>query len=156
MPLLNRNRMSLIVGLGELQTFSFRFTQRLNMFCFELTGRLLRVNTFFSLTHGFQLNSYDAPVATSASNSSKRLDTSICCVCVYVYETSELSYKMGFFFFHIKIWFRREQKAIVSITPCIQGQWTEERHTQIAALWNNKLQQLNSGETGLDTDLKQM
>lgn len=156
MPLLNRNRMSLIVGLGELQTFSFRFTQRLNMFCFELTGRLLRVNTFFSLTHGFQLNSYDAPVATSASNSSKRLDTSICCVCVCV-SMRLLNYLAKWaFFFHIEIWFRREQKAIVSITPCIQGQWTEERHTQIAALWNNKLQQLNSGETGLDTDLKQM
>lgn len=99
MPLLNRNRMSLIVGLGELQTFSFRFTQRLNMFCFELTGRLLRVNTFFSLTHGFQLNSYDAPVATSASNSSKRLDTSICCVCVCV-SMRLLNYlaKWAFFF----------------------------------------------------------
>lgn len=63
---------------------SFRFTQRLNVFCFELTNRCKGSIPFFSLSLGFLLDSYDASVDTSERNSSGRPDTSICYVCVCV------------------------------------------------------------------------
>lgn len=66
------------------QVFSFRFTQRLNMFCFELTSHCSGSIPFFSLRHGFHLNSYDASVDTSASNSSAGLYTNTQCVCLYL------------------------------------------------------------------------
>lgn len=75
-------QMNLTAGLWQLQTFIFQGHSAFKHLLLWVDQPLLRVSTFVSRYHGFQLCSCDASMDTSANKSSSRLDTSTCCVCL--------------------------------------------------------------------------
>lgn len=101
--LLNRNRMSLIVGLHEFQTFSFRFTQRLNTFCFELTRRcqgsipfLVSVMVSSSTHTTLQWTHLRATAVQSLTQASATV-----CVCHCLWDFWIILKSVFFFFSHL-------------------------------------------------------
>jgi len=159
MSLLNRNRMRLTVGLFQLQTFSFRVTQRLNMFCFEWSSScqgsiLFFVSVMVSSSTHMMLQWAHLPAAV-LQTWQKHLLCLLVIVCKNYLE-------------------KTEQELIVP--PQIQSQWRDKNvmlavahtcrvawiaglrllhftpHTICTVI--NGLQQSNSITIGPDTDLK--